>query len=444
MVIAVLYPPCSQAGRIPSVAQSFITSPAASATATEAQANTSEPKEKKEKKKKKQKKSKKDKKSVALPEGAIGSLQQLQGKLAGCTRFAATVRYDVNLPMSSDDIVYDLSLASVEAKGDTLFPADYLIDWKLNCNGNSSDGFLAYFSGNHYRYRDYRLQEYHYDWDRLPFETSYGGVQANGQFVDLLPQSIDRRINTFLSDSTYRVHFTPDTLVGSEHRVALTAVQRVNGQTGHRCELIADRFTGMPVSLKNEYNPGELSEQSTTARYGYANLPDNLQAPLTEAQLQAMYPDVFAKYRETGNRIEHLRGLPMPGFSLPTTTGERYSRHKGDPFQASAVIAIIDPEADSASATVSGLRKAVSDSMTDAVLILAFTGSDTDRIDEIAGTSSEKESLLISARSLARDCGTEVFPTVIVADRWGKVTDVILGVNRNMVSSVIESLTRLK
>lgn len=455
MVIAVMYPPRTQARRIPVVTQWHIAMQANAETggsSTASHAASPEEKARKAHEKaakkaaheaEKAKKKNKNKKSSALPAGAIASAKELWSKLDSCVSFSATVDYEVNLPMSSDDIVYTLRMASASVAGDPLYPCDYLIDWTLDYNGSRSDGFLAYFNGNHYRYRDYRLQEYHYEWDKTPFTTARGGVQANGQFVDLLPQSIGREMSSMMADSTYTIRFAADTIVGGSARVAFTAEQRVNGQTGRRYMIVADRFSGLPLMVCNEYNPGEVSEQSNTAKYSYST-HEAMQPATSEEQLQALYPEIFAKYRENGNRIEHMRGLPMPGFSLPTTTGERYTRQKNDPFRSAAVIAIIDPSASSAGQTVASLRKAIANAGGSAELIMAFTGSNTDEIDEIAGRAAENEHLLISARSLARDCGTEIFPTIIVVQPSGKVANVLLGVNQNMVSNVIESLAHAK
>lgn len=426
MVIAVMYPPDLNGRRIPVVAHSQITATAEAASGASA---TASKKAKKEKKKKK-------KKGGKLPEGAISGAAELAQKMGECGQFAATVDYDVTLPMSSDEIVYTLQLASQGTKTDRLMPCNYLIDWRLNYNGADSEGFVAYFDGNHYRYRDYRLQEYHYYADPTPFETSNGGVQATGQFVNLLPQSLSAEIGKMLTDSNFAVHFTPDTLVANGRRVALTAIQTVNDHVGRRFVVVADMLSGLPVEVSNEYNPGEVSEQSNRARYSYSE-DNTLKAPESEGDLQARYPEIFSKYRENGNRIEHMRGLPLPGFSLPATDGSRYTRQKDEPFSGAAVIAIIDPAAESAGETVADLRKAVGGRE----LILAFTGTNTDEVEAIAGEPQPNEHLLISARSLARDCGTEVFPTVIVVTQSGKVANVYLGVNRRLVSDVIESLT---
>lgn len=157
----------------------------------------------------------------------------------------------------------------------------------------------------------------------------------------------------------------------------------------------------------------------------------------------AMYPEVFEKFRESNYRIENMRGLLMPSFSLPTLTGERYSRHRDDGFKSPTIIAIIDPSVATAKATVEALRSVQARMPRDTDIVFAFTGSNTDAIEEIVGSPSVGETDLISAKSLARDCGTAVFPTVMVVDREGVVTNVMLGFNNSLADDVIQSVALL-
>lgn len=443
MVIAVMYPPCSQARRIPVVTRQCIAAPAEATSQTtltpeEKAARKAADKAKKEAQKKAKKAKKKKKGANAIPEGAIATAEQFAKTLTGFPQYSTEINYDVTLPMGSDEITYILKLASAPAYRDRLSATNYLIDWRLNHDGNVSDGFLAYFNGNHYRYRDHRLQEYHYDTDSIPFVMKQGGVQSTGQFTDLIPQVLGEQITHMMTDPAFTIHFNPDTLVEADSRIALTATQTVQDNVGMRFTLIADRFNGKPVRLIREYNPGQISEQTVTAKFSY---PDNLdiKAVTSEEELQTLYQEQFDKYRDNGNRIEHMRGLQMPAFSLPTTTGERYTRQKEDTFPTSTIIAIIDDALPTAAQTVKALREATGQTNSDIALILAFIGNNSDRIEEITGTPVSNETILMSAQSLARTCGTAVFPTVLVVRQSGKICNVLLGFNNNLIQDVIQS-----
>ena len=135
------------------------------------------------------------------------SVEDLAVCLEKIDGFSASVRYEVALPMATDDVVYDVEIASDCNRSDTLCGMDYLVRWQLPRAESKAEGFLAYFNGHHYRYRDHRLQEYHFEWDSIPFQTAGGGVQRNGQFVDLLPSSIARELRTMLRDTAFTVSF---------------------------------------------------------------------------------------------------------------------------------------------------------------------------------------------------------------------------------------------
>lgn len=120
-------------------------------------------------------------------------------------------------------------------------------------------------------------------------------------------------------------------------------MQTVRGFNGRNYRLVTDRATGLPLRISNEYNPTTISEQTVEVAYNYPTAASEAAIPATEEELISLYPGEFEKFRENNYRIENLRSLPLPGFSLPTTTAERYTRAKGDSFKAPTLIAIIDP-----------------------------------------------------------------------------------------------------
>lgn len=364
----------------------------------------------------------------------------LADRLDSTARFAADASYEVSLAMSDDEVAYRLRLASEAAPADTLFGADYLIDWKLERHGDVSDGFLAYFDGHCYRYRDHRLQEYHFEWDSIPFQTRGGGVQATGQFVELLPKMIARELRSMLADSTFTVKFTPSGMLGGREAGVVEATQEVGGYVGRNYTLHFDVKSGLPLQIYNEYNPGRVSEQSVKVTYTYPASDAALAAVDAEEKLMSVYPEVFEKYRESNYRIENIRGLPLPAFSLPTPTGERYTHQKKAPFRAPTVVALLDASTAAAAPTVSALRKAQRSMPRQVDLVLAFVGSNADAIEGVAGALEPGEAHLMSARTLARDCGTSVFPTVLIVDSNGIVADVALGFNNSLAQDVIQSL----
>ncbi len=371
------------------------------------------------------------------------TLDEAIAKLENAGQYAATAEYAVTLPQAQDDIVYKVRLESTATAGDSLCEADYLIQWELPTPSGLSEGFLSYFDGHHYRLRDRRLQEYHFQWDSIPFLTRGGGVQRNGQFVDLLPQSLGTMLRRMASDSLVALHFNPDTIVGGRHVAGLTAVESVSGYTGRVMKLLLDAETAMPLLIDNEFNPGQISEQLVVVRYSYPADGAEPSIPTTEEALIERFPEVFEKYRESNYSIENLRGEPMPAFSLATPTRERFTHAKGERFQAPTIIAILDPEAGFAAETIAALRGAASQAPRAVNLIMAFVSGSPDRVEELTGELAPGETVLLSARSLARDCGATAFPAIIIADESGRVTNVMLGFNNSLASDVIQSVAVL-
>lgn len=371
------------------------------------------------------------------------TLDKVIGRLESVKQFAANAEYAVTLPQAQDDIVYNVKLESTASEGDSLCEADYLIQWKLPTPSGLSEGFLSYFDGHHYRLRDRRLQEYHFQWDSIPFLTRGGGVQRNGQFVDLLPQLLGTMLRRMASDTLVALRFNSDTIVGGKHVIGLTAVESVRGYTGRIMKLLLDAETAMPLLIDNEFNPGQISEQLVVVRYSYPADEALPSIPATEEALIERFPEVFEKYRESNYSIENLRGELMPAFSLATPTRERYTYAKGDGFHAPTIIAIIDPEAGFASETVAALRSAATQAPRNVDLIMAFVSGNPDRVEELTGELAPGETVLMSARSLARDCGAVAFPAIIIADESGRVTNVMLGFNNSLASDVIQSVAIL-
>ncbi len=379
---------------------------------------------------------------ACLGAGAM-TLDEAISRLERAEGFAAEVEYAVTLPQAQDDIVYKVWLASEPAADDPLCEADYLIKWELPAPSGLSKGFLGYFDGHHYRFRDRRLQEYHYEWDSIPFITRGGGVQRDGQFVDLLPQELGASLRRMEADSLVSIAFNPDTAVGGRSVIGITAVQSVRGYIGWIMKLLLDSETAMPIMIDNEFNPGQISEQLVVVKYEYPAGARGAKVPRSEKSLAAMFPEVFERYRESNYSIENLRGGPLPGFSLPTPARERYTRAKGESFSAPTIVALLDPEAGFIVDTLVALREGVAKAPRSVDLILAFVSGSPDRVGELVGPVRMGETVLLSARSLASDCGAAAFPAIIVADEDGNVANVILGFNNSLASDVIQSVATL-
>ncbi len=356
----------------------------------------------------------------------------------GC--YEANASFNVSLPQSDKDVVYEVSLASAPASGDKLSPCSYLTEWGLETPSGTVKGFSAYFDGHHYRYRNERLQEYHMEWDSIPFMSRGNsvGVQGNAQFTDLYPCYIAKELAGMESDDRYMLDIKPDVTFDGKKAVEITAVMKVNDVTAMEKRFIFDASTMMPMRIDTESNPGQITEQSMLVSYHY---PAEMHCPeLSEESLMVLYPEVFEKYRENNFRIENLAGTQFPTFSLPTTTGERYTYHRGDSFAAPTVIAILDPSAGFNAELVEGVRGAVDRLPSQADVIWVFNSTNIDAIESVIPSIRPGEHLLMNGKSLVRDCGVASMPVVIMTDTAGKVKNVVIGFNKELGNIVLQTM----
>lgn len=356
----------------------------------------------------------------------------------GC--YEANASFNVSLPQSDKDVVYEVSLASAPTPADKLSPCSYLTEWGLETPSGTVKGFSAYFDGHHYRYRNERLQEYHMEWDSIPFMSrgNSTGVQGNAQFTDLYPSYIAKELSKMEQDSRYTLSIKPDVAFDGKKAVEITAVMKVDDVTAMEKRFLFDASTMMPLRIDTESNPGQITEQSMFVSYRY---PAEMHCPeLGEEALMALYPEVFEKYRENNFRIENLAGTQLPTFSLPTTTGERYTYHRGDSFAAPTVIALLDPSAGFNAELVEGVRGAVDRLPVQADVIWVFNSTNIDAIEGVIPSIRPGEHLLMNGKSLARDCGVASMPVVIMADSTGKVKNVVLGFNKEIGNVVLQTM----
>lgn len=366
----------------------------------------------------------------------------LADNLDQTTPFAASVRYAVTMPMAEEEVVYAIRLASSDNPADRLLGKNYLIDWRLPVATGESKGFTAYFDGHHYRHHGHRLHENHFQWDSIPFRTSVGGIQRNGQFVNLLPFSIADMLRDMATDTTTTVTISYGEYDGQTTCI-VRATRHINGLESQRVELTLDKTTGRPLAFSTLYNPGLLGEQEVNAEYSYP-ASSEIKTVNSEEALLALYPEVFDKYRICNYSVESLRGMPLPGFALPTTTRERYFYQKGGGFAHPTIIAVLDPEVASTRATVTSLREAVDKLPRQTDLLLIFKSNDIDLIEPLTGGTRPGEAMLTSATPFIRVCGINAYPTILFCDTSGTVSGVILGTGSSLADKIIQEAALLK
>lgn len=359
--------------------------------------------------------------------------------------YADSARYEVLLQAMEQPVVYTVGLAS-SAPADSLSPCRYIIEWQLPAPSGLSKGFSAYFDGDHYRFRDRRLQEYHVADNPVPFAPAgrkERGVQQQAQFADLLPQYIATAFERMGADTTYAYTVSPDTVVDGRRAVVVEGERRANGVTATEFTYILDPDTYLPRRILLENNPGGLGEQSIAVTYGSS--PGTKACSVNYDTLLARHPDAFELYRESTFTLEKLPGQPLPRIAAPTTTGERYLHERGASFAAPTVVAFVDADAGVTPAVVADVRQAVAMLPFQVDVVWAFGNHRVDDIEAVVERAVPGEFILMAARGAARNCGVgATMPVLIFTATDGTVSDIEIGYNKDLASNVIQKATAAK
>lgn len=360
-----------------------------------------------------------------------GIVYSLLDRLETTPTYSAKASYSVLLPSAENEIVYDLTIDSRANTADRFSPCDFLIRWSLPTPAGTSEGFTAYSNGAMYRFRDQRLQEYHYDWDSIPFLTADGGVVSNTQFANLLPQRLASTIRRHITPAT---HFNLKAAYRGKPAIEISGTEMRNGYAVCNFRYILDPETALPLMVDYENNPGALSEQTVTINF---DAPDEQSpADYSEETLIELFPDIFSRFRQSNFRVENLPGTILPEFSLPTIDGQRFTHHRGEPLETPTVIVLLDAGVASTGATIEAIRNGLRTLPFATNIIWAFNTTDPTAAEDVVGKPEYGETLLISARPLVRDCGVTAFPCLLFVRRDSTIDSVHLGFNKELGSIV--------
>lgn len=359
------------------------------------------------------------------------TIDDLARHLADYPCVAGTAHYEVLMPSAAEPVIYTVDLIAIPApETDTLAPCQYLIDWTLSGTSRTSTGFATYADGTHFRYRDTKLQEYHYTEDPHPFDGDNGGVQCTAQFTDLLPHFIGQHLRQMASDTTFRSTFVTEHLV-------LEGVQTIHGYDALEYTYRFDPATLLPSEIDFEYNPASISEQTVSARFEW----HTIECPgIDETFLRNRYAEIFERFRTSNFSVDNLRGTQLPTYNGYTTDRRRVSYDRGTALDAPTIFVFIDPEVADNDATIKAVRTAVSSLPMIVNTVYAFTGNDPESAMHAIGTVGANESITLSCRGLARDCGVTAFPTMLLVATDGTIRDSIIGANKELSDIVTQKM----
>ena len=358
--------------------------------------------------------------------------KEIREKLTSTPYHEGSVTYEVWLPSAADPVKYSIHLTEV-LPGDTLSPSDYLIKWELPRGDKMSTGFSSYHGGDHFRYRDTRLQEYHHAESEAPFTSAGGGVQRTAQFTDLLPAYLAEKLTEIQKDSAYQYTF-------DEKSCTLSGTRRINGYDALEFTYAFDKKTGMPIQTDFVYNPASISEQTVTAKYEWENT-DGKEAPvIDENYLISVFPDEFGKFRTSNFRAENMRGAPIPSFSYDDAQGRRTTHTRGEADMAHpAIIVFADGSAAAFPTVLNNVRAALASLPMSANVLYAFAGNKSPE----GFVATDGESIVNGAQGLLTKCGVAVYPTFMLVNTDGTVEQVIIGVSDNLDTTLSQSMMLL-
>ncbi|MEG2243191.1 MAG: hypothetical protein RSC87_06875 [Muribaculaceae bacterium] len=361
------------------------------------------------------------------------AIDDIMYSLKDSAYFHANVDYRVTLPFAND-VHYKVTLNSKMVDNDTLSPCAYNIEYSLG--GDGDNHFMSYFGGNYYRFENKKLNEYHWTWDSIPFQSSNGGVQRSGMFVSLLPNFMAQSLVSLINNDENIVAFYPDTTYNDDKANIIKIEERQQGYVMRKLLFAFDINSNKPTFIEIENNPGTISEQTVKATYNYGYHFTKID--FNERQLQHDYPEVFDKYRVSNFKIENMPGRHLPDFSLPTTTGERYTFDGG--FRAPTIVVFLDCAGGMTTETITEVRDAIEALPIVANVIWTFMGNNLDDIWVVMPSTKIDEYALIGARKFASECGVTGCPTLLFVSNDGIVRDTIIGYNNDIKNLVIQKI----
>lgn len=380
--------------------------------------------------------------SLAVPAFA-GDLRDIGQHLLDTSHYMDSCTYEVLLPSLEEPVSYNVVLVSGAASADTLAPCSYIIRWDMATPSGPSHGFSAYFNGDHYRFANNRMQEYHAsngDESFAPSGRVERGVQRRAQFAELLPQFLGEKFLQMASDTTFSTTVRHDVEYNGSSAILVSGVQRLAGFDAVEYEYWLDAGTFMPLRIDLENNPGQLGEQSVSVVYAGVAQP-----PLTEIgfdALAAAEPEAFERFRTDSHTLELLAGQPLPTVAVPTVDNRRYIHLEGQPMQTPTILVFCSTDIASTPEVIQAVRNAAAAVPGNTEVVWMFTDHRSDDVLAAVGQMMPGETTVVNAGAAARDTGVgAVTPTIIFVDRNGIVTDFIRGYNNDLSEIVIQKAT---
>lgn len=342
-------------------------------------------------------------------------VKALADRLSDIKNYTSQVRYEILQPDADEPVSYTITLTSADSPTDTLAPCKFLIEWALQRDGSDLQGFNCYVDGKIYRYRDRHLTHYAFETDSMIFLAS-GGLQNKLQFTDLLPVYIAERLRSMASDSTYILTF-------NDSACTISGAQTAFGCEGMRFTYEFDPQSKLPVKSEFIFNPGEMTEQTVTARYTQSSLMRA--APFDEKNLCEKYPELFdISNQQAGGNTAKLKNTLFPTFTYTRKRGsERLAHTRGqDDLQApTLLVCFASGSTDRILNSVDTFRDALRKRNIRCNVIYIIDNDDV--CENIVPSATEY--FILHPESVMERNGLTAASTLVWLDKSGKVMDVV-------------------
>lgn len=377
-----------------------------------------------------------------VPDTLLSNLMKIQNYKGG-------LHFTVTLPMTDEEVEYEVEMASRKSPSDTLCGYDYFFRFAGKKDTVEIPGFILYYAGNLYRFEYDKFREYHFDEHPEPFMGRrsggrvFPGVQKQGMFFELLPMEIGKQLKGFLQNDRASVKWYPDTIVSGISCNAVKVTETLNGETLRNMLFAFDKNSGLPVYREVENNPGHLGSQTVTVRYtSYDTAPLFDTGFFDESMLLQQYGDIMGRYRESSYRAESLRGKRAPVFSLPVYDDTRWFSLREE-LERPVILLFLDTSGEASKTEWAELQPVIERFRPELQSAVLFCETDPGSFGDAVSQQPGGENILCGASSVAGRYGVTGYPSFFIVTPGGTVSEVVIGYSPgigNTLSGVLEKL----
>lgn len=352
--------------------------------------------------------------------------------------------FRVTLPMTDEEVEYQLDLKCMKNPTDTLYGYSYFIDLSSETNPSVNGNFIYYDSGNYYNFSNQRLREYHAEENILPFiDNSNGinklpGIQRSGLFIEDLPMEIASRLKKCTKNPENQTRMYNDTIIDGTQCDAIYIEEYINGETIRSSVYLFDSKSGTPIFKETENNPGHLGFQTVTVDYIFSDtetpFPNGF---FSEENLIEQKGDIITTFRSNYFNAQNLKGETAPDFSLPLLNStKRFSLSENN--GQFMVLAFVDTTSSFCKNALDCAKPLLHTSNFTWITLLSEKVSD--ELIKYQKQNNLPGIVVCNARNIAARYGIANYPTLFVISPQRKVIGVQIGFDPDLTRNIQQIL----